>query len=109
MERARRSQRVGFVFSNGPCYRGFVIDENVLVVRFRPMNTADKINLIIALGTIAAAVFAGWSARIAARATRDAAKQMKLATSEIVLHREDLHARKHCRLRLRPAIRREEG
>lgn len=56
------------------------------------MSTADKINLVIAIGTIAAAVFAAFSALIAARATRDAAKQMELATSEIVLHREDLHA-----------------
>lgn len=62
------------------------------LVSFSAMGTADKINFVIALGTIAAAVFAGWSARIAALATRDAAKQMELATNQIVLHREDLHA-----------------
>jgi hypothetical protein len=56
------------------------------------MTTADVINVAIALGTVAAAVFAGLSARYAATATRDVAQQIKLATNEITLHRADLHA-----------------
>ena len=45
----------------------------------------DIINAVIALGTIAAAIFA-------ARSARDAAHQIRLSRNEMVLHREQLHA-----------------